>query len=53
MTMLQRASLMIISNEMFIRIIIAIIMCVFIMKRKIIKNLTVLIVTSLRFMSLR
>ena len=28
-------------------------MCVFIMKRKIIKNLIILIVTNLRFMSLR
>ena len=53
MTMLQRASLIIILNEMFIRIIIAIIMCVFIIKKKIIKNLIALIVISFKFISLQ
>ena len=53
MTMLQRASLTIISNEMFIRIIIAIMIYVFIIKKKFIKSLTVLIVISLKFISLR
>ena len=42
-----------ISNEMFIRIIIAIIMYMFIAKRKIIENLIILIVISFKFMSLR
>ena len=51
--MLQRAPLIIILNEMFIRIIIAIIMCMFIIKKKIIKSLIVLIVISFKFMSLR
>ena len=40
-------------NEMFIRIMIVIIMCVFIIKRKIIENLIVLIVISFKFISLR
>ena len=53
MTMLQRASLIIILNEMFIRIIIAIIMCVFIIKKKIIKSLIILIVINFKFISLR
>ena len=51
--MLQRAPLIIILNEMFIRIMIAIIMCVFIIKRKIIESLIVLIMISFKFMSLR
>ena len=51
--MLQRAPLIMILNEMFIRIMIAIMICVFIVKRKIIENLIALIMISLRFMSLR
>ena len=52
-TTLRRASLIIILNEMLIRIMIAIIICVFIVKKKIIESLIVLIVINLRLMSLR
>ena len=40
-------------NEMFIRIMIAVMIYVFIMKRKVIESLIVLIVISLKLISLR